>query len=231
MMRLLPVLGCALALAACSEPDTRAIPVEVQWAEWPAEVLAATPFTVRLLGYGPGCYARQELRVPVRVDQSAVTFEPYFLVNDDGQDICLPRLDLLPAGASPIPIDVGYYDTRAPVPGLAAQYPRTYEIRASAAVYAAPRLEALPVRMFGEVTVRSDSASGARTNAAGNVYAWRDSLGCVRLVPPFTSPGIVIENPPADTASWWSGFVRGYLYDRAASICGDRRVFHLVTRG
>ncbi len=41
----------------------------------------------------------------------------------------------------------------------------------------------LPIRMFGEIAVRSDAASTARTNAGGLVTAYRDSLSCVEVYP------------------------------------------------
>jgi hypothetical protein len=49
------VLLLAFPVAACSEPDTRLEAAQVRWMEWPAEVLAATPFTVRLVGQGVYC--------------------------------------------------------------------------------------------------------------------------------------------------------------------------------
>src|SRR6266566_2765930 len=98
------VLLLAVPVVARSEPDTRIEPAQVSWMEWPAEVMAATTFTVRLVGYG-------------------VALSPY------------------------------------------------------------------------------------------GVY-----------------PGYVIENPPADTAEYWFGFVRGYIYEPAAPVCGEAKVFHLVTR-
>ena len=51
------VLGVVAAAAAvgCSDSALDQVPVEVLWMEWPAEVLAGAPFSVRLTGYGPGC--------------------------------------------------------------------------------------------------------------------------------------------------------------------------------
>ena len=52
-MRAVSFACLALApLAACTEPDSEIVSAEVTWMEWPAEVLAATPFTVRFVGYG-----------------------------------------------------------------------------------------------------------------------------------------------------------------------------------
>ncbi len=117
------------------------------------------------------------------------------------------------------------------MPGLAAQYPRSYEIRAASDVSALRALAAgLPIRTFGEITVRSDTANAARANAGGLVFAYRDSTGCVEITPAGIYQGYVLENPPADTASYWSAFVHGYLYKPAAPLCGASRVFHLVTR-
>jgi hypothetical protein len=219
------VLLFVASVAACSEPDTRVEPARVYWMEWPAEVLAATPFTVRVVGFGGDCRPGVKLVIDPAVDQSAVTFEPYFLVPrapDPCQYVREPQsLALLIAP---------FFDTRAAVPGLEAQVPRTYEIRAGTDVSARDALAAFPIRTFGEITVRSASADTKRINAGGTAYAVRDSLGCVTLQPYVVYPGYVIENPPADTAQYWYGFVRGYIYEPAAPVCGAFTVFHLVTR-
>ena len=41
--------------------------------------------------------------------------------------------------------------------------------------------------------------------------------------------GLVLEDQ-ADTAGLSSAFVRGYIYDVAAPVCGQTRVFHLESR-
>ncbi len=232
-MRAVSFACLALAsLAACTEPDSETVAAEVTWMEWPAEVLAATPFTVRLLGYGDVyCREIEAFRTAPAVDVSAVTFEPYFIVTAQ-KEPCPIREDVLSpsAASSRIPILQPYFDTRAAVPGLDAQLPRSFEIRAAADVVSrSPVLEdGLPVRTFGEVTVRSDSASTARINAGGNVYAYREPGGCLE----FYVGGIeyVIENPPADTASFWTAFVRGYVHTVATPVCGETQVFHMVSR-
>jgi hypothetical protein len=222
-------LSCA-AVAACSEPDTEILPAQVKWMEWPAEVLAAEPFTVRLVGYGAFC--REVLRFDpgVTTDNSAVTFEPFFLVSHRSQPCPLDRRAPAPAALSS-PIIVPYYDTRAQVAGLTPQTPRTYEIRGAADVSLRnANVLALPVRMFGEVLVRSDSVDRSRTNAGGVAYAYRDSTGCVSLFAPVLQGPYIIENPPADTAIYWNAFVRGYIYKPAAPVCGQSVVFHLISR-
>lgn len=220
-------------VAACSEPDMRIEPAQVSWMEWPAEVLAATPFTVRLVGYGVACVEVVEFVTSPSVDESAVTFEPYFLLT--GQPgYC--RLDVANASGldtASIRLIAPFFDTRAAVPGLEAQVPRTYEIRAGTDVSTTDRLTGgirLPIRTFGDVTVRSAGVETKRVNAGGLAYAYRDSIGCVTLSPYGVYPGYVVENPPADTAQYWFGFVRGYIYEPSAPLCGEARVFHLVTR-
>lgn len=216
------------SLSACTEPESEIIPAQVQWMEWPAEVLASAGFTVRLVGYGVGC--REVLRFDpgTTVDNSAVTFEPFFLVSR--RQVACPLDGRMAMAAIRPPIIAPFFDTRAPVPGLSPQTPRSYELRGAADVSvrdAAPA--ALPVRTFGEVVVRSDSADPSRTNAGGIAYAQRDSAGCVTMYVGIQQT-YTIENPPADTATFWSGFVRGYLYKPAASVCGADTVFHLVSR-
>ena len=225
MRSALLVLLLAVPVAACSEPDTRVEPARVYWMEWPAEVLAATPFTARLAGYGVACVEVVKFVTQPLVDQSAVTFEPYFLLTGPAY----PCRELLAVPGS-LRLIAPFFDTRAAVPGLEAQAPRTYEIRAGTDVSAREALGAFPIRTFGEITVRSAGAATDRANAGGFAYTARDSLGCVTLQPYAVYPGYVVENPPADTTQYWSGFVRGYLYTPAAPVCGASRVFHLVTQ-
>jgi len=216
------VLLLAVPVAACSsEPDTRIEAAQVSWMEWPAEVSAATPFTVRLVGYGVSCVEVVKFVTKPSVDQSAVTFEPYFLLTGQPQ-FCR---ELTPSSRIIAP----FFDTRAAVPGLEAQVPRTYEIRAGTDVSAREALAAFPIRTFGDITVRSAGVETKRVNAGGLAYASRDSLGCVTLFAYGVYPGYVVENPPADTARYWYGFVRGYIYE-AAPVCGESKVFHLVSR-
>jgi len=223
------VLLLAVPVAACSEPDTRVQPAQVNWMEWPAEVAAATPFTARLVGDGVYCVRIVRFVTAPTVDQSAVTFEPYFLL--EGQPIqCLPvQATTTSDPASIVPI-FAFFDTLAGVPGLEAQVSRTYEIRAGSDVLTRGVAAALPIRTFGDVTVSTAQVENGRTNAGGLASAVRDSLGCVTLRPYGIYPGYVLENPPADTAEYRTAFVRGYIYEPAAPVCGQASVFHLVTR-
>jgi hypothetical protein len=223
------VLLLAVPVAACSEPDTRIQPAQVLWMEWPAEVRAATPFAVRLVGYGVACVEVVKFVTAPTVDQSAVTFEPYFLLT--GQPLGCRELHLgsTSVDTASLRLIAPFFDTRAAVPGLEAQFPRTYEVRAGTDVSEREALAAFPIRTFGEITVRSAGVATERLNAGGQAFTARDSLGCVTLRPYAIYPGYVVENPPADTTKYWYGFVRGYIYEPAAPVCGASRVFHLVT--
>lgn len=219
-----PFLAVAM-LAACAGPESEIVPVQLWWMEWPAEVQASQAFSVRLVGFGAGC--REVLRFDpgTIVDPSAVTFEPFFLVR--GPAIACPADARRTATAYPA---LALFDTLATVGGLPAQVSRSYEIRGASNVSvqgAAPA--ALPVRTFGEIVVRTGPADSSRTEAGGMAYAQRDPAGCVKI---FTGvrQQYVVENPPADTATFWSAFVRGYLYEPAAPVCGADTVFHLISR-
>jgi hypothetical protein len=197
--------------------------------EWPAEVLPATRFSARLIGYGAGCYRTAELRIPTTVDQSAVTFEPYWLVDESDPGMYCARVDAALRVAADDLIDIGFFDTRQEVEGLPAEFPRTYEMRAAAPVYAqGAAAETLPIRTFGSVTVRTDAALTPPINVGGNTYLYRDELGCTRALPGIFFPGYVVENPPADTTQTY-GFVRGTLYAPAQPLCGETRVLRVVT--
>jgi len=193
--------------------------------EWPAEVAPAAPFRTRLVvtwgcgaaGFKPGG----------SVDQSAVTFAPYFV--QEGL-IC-------PLAERTLTLDIfGSLDTAAAIGGLQADFSRTYEMRAASSAYA-PELglnaDPVPIRTFGDILVRMppDPGLAGRKNAAGRAYMVQDSLGCLRLQPLglfVARSAIVIENP-SDTTTYFPRFVRGYIYDLAAPLCGETRVFHLVT--
>ena len=200
------------AVLACTEPDTEAVPALVSWMEWPAEVRAATPFTVRLVVGSQGRIVVGALRIPLSIDNSAVTFEPYFLSRKVSRGVIDYREE---------PV-ARQWDTTSQVPGLAATFERTYEIRATATAYAA-------VRTFGTVTVWVDGASAFFTNAAGFGSGFVDSLACLRIRPAGLSTRYVVVNPPLGPQNW-SAFVRGYLYRPATPVCGEQRVFYLESR-
>ena len=211
-----------IAALSCNGSDTHILSAAVNWMEWPAEVRAATPFRVRLVGFAPFCGPDDGFNAAPQVGDSAVTFQPYFIV-PDRQSVC--PLTARPAVS---PILAPSFDTTAAVPGLAAAA-GTYNMLASAFAETFAPSDVYPVRAFGTVTVRVGAADTSRTAAAGQIYTWRDTLSCLHVATPGIYSGYVLENPP-DTTTYWSGFVQGYLYTPAAPVCGATRVFHLVKR-
>lgn len=218
-----------VALAAC-ESDIDVSPATVEWMEWPAEVAAATPFTVRLVVSRPGCY-QGTFKAGVSADESAVTFEPYWLVQRNSGANCLPE-------ARHIEILFVALDTLETAPGLAANVARTFEMRATSVVFAPapePGVNDLPIRTYGDVTVRPADPDGSRRNAAGFAGKLVDQSGCVRVQPsgtigPSGPPGSTyVLDDQADTTNLTSAFLRGYIHEVAAPICGQTRVFHLLT--
>jgi hypothetical protein len=214
-------------LVACG-PDIEVSPATVEWMEWPAEVSAAMPFQVRLLVSRPGC-RQGAFKLGVSADESAVTLAPYYLIKSQ-EVLCLPE-------AGVVDVYPGAFDTVGTVPGLAVSFARTFEMRAAAQVYApaAPGVGDLPIRTYGEVTVRLTSPDSSRRNGAGFAAKLVDNSGCVRLQPSgFFGPSgtagsnLVVEDQ-SDTSSFANAFVRGYIYEASAPICGQTRVFHLVT--
>ena len=223
-----PAMSAVLPLvciAACGEPKPIVQQTDVLWMEWPAQVIAQQPFRSRLIvGWACGV---DDFRPGASVDQSAVTFAPYFLARKQVYCALENRVQSL---------DVwGAIDTAGMVPGLAANYPRTYEMRASASVNAPAQVanDALPVRTFGDVVVQvSGVVLSDRRNAAGTAWAVRDSAGCLRLQPVgiFVRGQLLPIENPADTTQYASHFVRGYIYDAGAAVCGETRVFHLISQ-
>lgn len=210
-------LFCVL-LAAC-ESDLTVSPSTVEWMEWPAEVQVATPFKVRMLVSWPGC-AQGVYKPGVTADQSAVTFAPYFLVKDK-TPICLP----LDRDADILYSDL---DTVGTAPGLATDFPRTFEMRASSSVYGPERLTAadLPVRTYGEVSVlfnNPDRPENTTRNAGGFANKFVAN-GCVQLQPVGALGWSYVLEDQADTGFAY-GFVRGYVHDVVTPVCGQTRVF------
>lgn len=210
----------AAALAAC-EPDTRIAQTEVLWMEWPAQVGSGEPFTTRLVMYRACGW--EVFRPGTSIDESAVTFSPYF-AEDRSQNCPIAHV-----------VDHSFsvsLDTTSTVAGLIASPYRTYEMRAAAAVFASALGVAsggLPVRTFGDVEVYGSLyGSSGRRKAGGRAYQVRDNTGCLRLQPlgVGANGALPIENP-ADTVQNRSRFVRGYSYDAATPVCGETKVFHL----
>jgi len=211
-------------LAACSESNSRIDPVTVQWMDWPAEVNAAQPFRTRLVVLAV-CALNPRFHPGAHADQSAVTFAPYWEV--DPQNIgCV-------ADATAPLLVVYAIDTAGTAPGLAAPFAHTYEMRASAYTGVNdPRFTVVPARTFGAVTVRPSNADQSRRNAAGTVSLVTDNGGCVRVRPGglYNPAAALVLEDQADTVGLSYTFVRGYIYDAAAPVCGETRVFHLTAR-
>ena len=225
--RLFYCIPIVLALAACDSSDQNVQPGVVQWMEWPAEVHAATPFEVRLLLPFPSCH-QWVYKPRVSANESAVTFDPYFLV-DKGEPICLPEEQVHVAFVPNFMLD-----TLSSAPGLVTASDRTFEIRATADVSApAPNPGvSSPVRTFGNVTVRATEPDPTRRNAAGIVVLQFDIAGCALIRPAGSfnpALGLVLEDQ-ADTVGLNWAFVRGYIHTTAAPVCGQTRVFHLESR-
>lgn len=212
-MKPAPIALCLVALGACD--STRVLPVNVLWMDWPAEVASGQPFRTRLVVWGV-CAQNPRFRPGARADQFAVTFTPYFLAEENRDIACLQErvTDALLVIA---------IDTAGTAPGLAAAFPRTYEMRAAA-------MGAELRRTFGEVLVRQSTPDASRRNGAGYVLAFVDTLGCVRIQPfGMYQPGkaLVLESQ-TDTAGVSGAFVRGYIYDAPVPVCGETKVFHLA---
>ena len=205
-------------------------PVTLQWMEWPAEVLAAKPFPLRLIVIPVAVCQHRVFRPGISADQSAVTVAPYYLV--EGAPTVCPPIEV--AAGPNLPVPFFLLDTTALAPPLVTSAARTFDIRGAADVSAAgaPIANGLPQRTFGDVTVRLSTPDTTRRNAAGIATLVRDTLGCALVEPYgllFPGAGYVLEDQ-TDTAGISYAFVRGYLYDAPAPVCGRTRVFHLVSR-
>lgn len=208
-------------VVAC-EPSDKVSPTTVVWMDWPAEVNANESFRTRLVTWGV-CASNPRFYAGASASSEAVTFSPYYLV-DDNTVYCL--------AATQETFLVVAIDTAGQAPGLPAFVSRTYEMRGSVTGDIRANTIAGPIRTFGDVHVLPSGANPSRRNAAGSVGIQRDSLSCARIRPiGLYDPagGLVLEDQ-ADTAGLAYAFVRGYIHDVATPVCGDFRVFHLTAR-
>jgi hypothetical protein len=208
---LLSVVG----LVGC-QSDFITSPAPVQWLEWPQEVVAGRAFTVRVV-VPPICAQHATLNDDPQLSDTAITFAPTWRYEQNPDIVCAA------AATTParLPADLanGYFTTVS-LPGVPLPAQGHYGL-----ITVAPNpADGLLVTHFGDLVVRPDSADTSRTGAAGFVAATRNA-GCTRIGQP--GVGYIIENP-VDTASFWTGFVSGYLYRPDTLVCGAARVFHLV---
>src|SRR2546428_4449697 len=116
-----PAVFAAVSLAwllACEGPKPEVSQVTVQWMDWPAEVNAGQPFRTRLVVWTV-CALNPQFRAGAHADQSAVTFEPYYLIGHD-QIACITLRSQTLLAAIAI-------DTAGNAPWLAASFPPTYK--------------------------------------------------------------------------------------------------------
>lgn len=223
MRSALLVAAFLLPVAACSDA---VVPTATVWMDWPAEVRAEQPFRVRMVVFYP-CAAR-DFRVGRSVGASNVTLAPYFLEQRDDV-FCI-------AASAPSPsITAGNLDTAAIAPGFEAAAPRTIDLRTFAtgiSVVPAVVGHERPLTIFGTFTVRPASDPApllVRRNAGGNVTVEVDTSGCTRVRPAglYLPGSAMVLDSAVDTVGLSGRFVRGYIYDAPAPICGETRVFHL----
>jgi hypothetical protein len=204
------------ALLAC-QSDFVTSPAPVQWLEWPQEVVAGHVFDVRVV-VPPICAQHATLTDDPQLSDTAITFAPTWRYEQNPDIVCAATA-AAPANA---PADLANgYSTTVSLPGLPLPTQGHYAL-----ITVGPNPADGPLATHvGDLVVHADSADTSRTGAAGFVAADR-TAGCTRIVQPGVG-GYVIENP-ADTTSFWTGFVSGYLYRPDTLVCGAARVFHLV---
>jgi hypothetical protein len=217
-------LLCCVVACGPSGPHTQIDAVTVGWMDWPAEVNAGQPFRTRMI-VSAVCALNPRFYAGSSADFSAVTFAPYFKVDDD-HIACFQ-------GTTEILVSLSI-DTAGTAPGLPAVTARSYEMRAAAWPPLTTVARSIPVRTFGAVVVRptGESPDPSRRNAAGQVYLQRDSLGCARIRPVgvWAPQGAMVLEDQADTLGVSGAFVQGYIHDASVTVCGETRVFRLVAR-
>jgi hypothetical protein len=204
-----------LMLAAC-QSDFVTSPAPVQWLEWPQEVVAGQGFDVRVV-VPPVCAQHATLTDDPQLSDTAITFAPVWRYEQNPDIVCAAAAA---ASANAMADLANGYSTTVSLPGLPLPTQGHYAL-----ITVGPNpADGTLITNFGDLVVQADSADTSRTGAAGFVAAQRVS-GCTHIGQP--GVGYVIENP-ADTSSFWTGFVSGYLYRPDTLVCGAARVFHLV---
>jgi hypothetical protein len=202
-------------LAAC-QSDFVTTATAVEWLEWPQEVVAGQAFDVRVV-VPPICAQQATLTDVPQLSDTAITFAPSWRYEQNPDIVC--AVTAVGPARSPADLVNGYFTTVS-LPGLPLPLQGHYDL-----ITVGPNpADGLLATHVGDLVVRADSADTSRTGAAGFVAATRNA-GCTRIGQP--GVGYVIENP-VDTASFWAGFVSGYLYRPDTLVCGASRVFHLV---
>jgi hypothetical protein len=211
---------CLGALSACgstSPNEAKSQIAMVSWMDWPAEVAAGQEFRTRMVVPGM-CAIDPQFHDGVRADPATVTFRPYFTFQDIAYCIANQRAVAIVAFS---------LDTAGIAPALLV--PREYRMQARAGGFTEQQE---PIRFFGNVLVRASAPDTSRRNAGGWIASRVDSLGCRRVAPfglRWPQAALVLEDQ-ADTANLSGNFVLGYIYEAPAPVCGETRVFHLVTR-
>ena len=218
-----------IAIAACEENEA-IIPTQVTWMEWPANVAAGDAFRTRLVTWGV-CALNPRFHAGATADESAVTFAPYFTA-DKGNIACVQeRVTVVALGA---------FDTAGTAPGLGADSPRTYEMRAAANVHTVVPVmgETAASRTFGDVTVLpfppppGPPSPYPHLNVGGWARIVIDTLGCARISPSglySTKPGVALANQN-DSTGLTARFVRGYVTDGEQTVCGETTLFYLLSK-
>lgn len=87
-------------------------------------------------------------------------------------------------------------------------------------------------RVFGEVVVTPDAPDAPPLIGAGGATFVRDPDGCLRLRPAMAyMPHFMPLQDQADTiADWTNSFVTGHIVQVSAPVCGQTRVFHLLSK-
>lgn len=194
-------LLCLGSVAACGPLEPNS-PVEPLFASWMEwQAEVQEGKPVEVLIVGlMGCGSQYVRRYEVDEANSTIVFNPYEIVPEQ------PCVNIAPS----------MFTDKISLLGLK---PGTYKLRSGEQV-------------FGEVKVIAEPPTAPPLNGAGRAEVMRDPDNCLRLRPAmsFIVRPMLLENPPDTTSGWLSRFVTGHIIEVAAPVCGNARVFHLLTR-
>ena len=198
----------AVLLAACTGdgagPDTT-VALAVSWMEWPAEVSATQPGSIRIVGYHGIC-GTLELDV-TQSGPSSVSVEADQRFDNDPP--------------APCPAVIAILDTVMPLPRLVTPTGPTGFFSIDAMVV--DPLGGTSRRIFGQVQL-TDQAPNTALQLGGRALVKADSLGCSWArsdIPGIAGPYVLSSDLVLDNSQWYSAFISGEFSAALTPRCGQ----------
>jgi len=205
---------CAWLLGpACISPDEIVLSeTRPSWMEWPREVRAGEPFSIRVFTY-PGCGTVRPLRIDVQHSDSAITLQAFRIMRfkDFGAH-------------EPCQTFVNDVDTLVPIWGIGGHDDRVYSINILSQDFDSTGALLHQVQSIGTILVRAVTPIDSNGIVGGGwVQGYANEAGCPLIFVPNKGPTLVDNAPPLP----WSGFIFGHEIPSPNPSCGRAQAFHI----